>query len=348
MSTSQSDAINAAVKANLLRTGRFIMKGALPLIFDSMFWMLYSASALITVCVLCRRGLDRTRTYFLACITVMFTLDTIGFAQRLFAFFYQNRQILLRGGFSGAPLTAVTDVLAKTDATISTVWMLLLIVGDSIVIWRAWSLWIGRRWIMIVPIILFIASVVNVPFLAKCTFKNQAALLAGSVAAKCKTTNIIGWVSSLAANASATCIIAYITWCYYISQIPVYDRARSQKLSKVLKVLIFLVESGFAYLAVMVCSVTLALVQGQEPTYGPGIIASEIISAIVNHLIGITPTAIILLVSLDRSPLDDYHYSQTQTVSQTPIQFALDREEPSETVVGKKLESSVSKDEIQV
>jgi len=273
----------------------------------------------------------------------MFILDSIGFAQRLFAFFYQNRQILLRGGFSGDPLTAVMNFVAKTDAIALTVWMLLLIVGDSIVIWRAWSLWIGLRWIMLVPMTFFVASVVNVPFLAKCTFNNQIALLSSDVSRRCNTTNIIGWVSSLSANLSATCIVAYITWRYYVSQLPLYEGSRSQRLSKVLKVLIFMVESGFAYLAVLVCSITLVLVQ--PPPYGPGIIAAEIVSAIVNHLIGITPTATILLVSLDHSPLDDYYYSQTQTASQGPIQFALDQNRPSEIVIGQKLETSVSQDE---
>ncbi|KAJ7579153.1 hypothetical protein C8J56DRAFT_897563 [Mycena floridula] len=147
------------IEDQLRHTGEFIMTAGLPIIVGAMFWTFSLVVAVATVVVLCRKGLSRPRTALLVSIALMFLIATGIFTLAVCSFFYQTREIFLKGAFQGEDLTQIGKTVATVDAVNDVLMSMLLIPGDCIVIWRAYAVWTRSRMIMIIPVMFLLGCI---------------------------------------------------------------------------------------------------------------------------------------------------------------------------------------------
>ncbi|KAJ7596308.1 hypothetical protein C8J56DRAFT_917089 [Mycena floridula] len=305
----------------LRRTGQFVMNAVVPIIAGTIFWTLYLISVVLTVGVLWRKGLNRARTALLGLLLMMFILETLTFALSLFTFFQQTRGILLMGIFQGDGLIRVQHPVETINAIYQPIFLLMLITGDCIVIWRAYEVWTRSKIIMIIPVTFLLGFIVDFPFFVHCNLKHRQDIARSSEATYCFATNTSALILSFSANISATLTIFYMAWTYYVSQkiLRAESGALPPQTSKVARILLLLVESGFVYFLIMTFSI--AISSWQIPAYGPSTVISYTLGAIANHCIGMVPTLTVFLVSVYGS-FEDHH--STIDASQ-PIRFASPR-----------------------
>ncbi|KAJ7596483.1 hypothetical protein C8J56DRAFT_917505 [Mycena floridula] len=256
----------------------------------------------------------------LVLIAMMFILDNVSFALTVYAFFYQTREILLNGTLQGENLTRIQNSMATVDAVNQALFLLILIPGDCIVIWRAYVVWTRTKSVIAIPVLFSFGWIVNFPFFVACNIrhKDQLSHVGGTLGpAPCLVTSAFAWILSFCANVSATLMILCTAWSYYIFQRNLLDSDEApRRSSRVARVLLLLVESGLAYFLLMIMSITVSLwpVSG----YGPSLVITAVLADILSpHCIAMVPTLTILLVSLYGS----FDEQSIISISQ-PIHFA--------------------------
>ncbi|KAJ7596285.1 hypothetical protein C8J56DRAFT_1105063 [Mycena floridula] len=311
----------------LRRIGEFIMGNGLPIMVATVFWTFHLVSLVVTVIVLWRKGFTRARTALLFLMVMMFVIDTSMYSLCLYSFFYQTRQMLLKGIFEGDGLARVQTRVEIVTSAYKMLALFMLIPGDCVVIWRACAVWTRSRIVMFIPGLFLLGSIVNFPFYVACNMKDKEDLLQGSFAPACFTSTASAWILSFCANISATLTIFYTAWSVHDFQVLLCFAKRDRgisytqfKRSKVARILLLLTESGFIYFLVMIISITLALLP-MHCGYGPEKVIVKTLNSITNNCIAMVPTLTILLVTLCGS-FDEY--SSTITVSQS-IHFATPR-----------------------
>ncbi|KAJ7598103.1 hypothetical protein C8J56DRAFT_1020142, partial [Mycena floridula] len=316
-----SEDCTADIEHYLRRTGQFVINACVPIIAGTIFWTLYLVSVVLTVGVLWRKGFNRARTALLGLILIMFILQTLSFALSLFTFFQQTREILLMGIFQGDGLIRNQYTVETINAINQPISLLMLIPGDCIVIWRAHAVWTRSKVIIIIPVAFLLGFIVNFPFFVHCNFSHRLDIGHASYTF-CLASNTRALILSFSANISATLIIFYTAWTYRVSQRIFRVQSGtlpSQTSSKVARIMLLLVESGFAYFLIMAFSI--AISSWHFPAYAPSTVILSTLSVITSSCIGVVPTLTVFLVSVYGS-FEDHH--STIDISQ-PIRFATPR-----------------------
>ncbi|KAF9017410.1 hypothetical protein BDZ89DRAFT_961140 [Hymenopellis radicata] len=214
--------------------------------------------------------------------------------------------------------------VSSFGTSMEALFMFNMIVGDSVVIWRAWVLWTGDRIrkIMIVPVTLLLVSLVfailDVNCLVKESYGSKSTIPSGS--RTCRWAEPISWAISLLTNMAATALIAAKAWEH--RQLLRTGIGRSGTRSRGEKILILLVESGFVYCLFWL---TQLLDFFDIPRATGGVFYLYlIVSTMGDQISGLYPTLIIILVKLQQSVHDDTVYiSQFRTSAEvsTTIRF---------------------------
>jgi len=235
-----------------------------------------------------------------AASTLFLTMDLIDIVKRL--------QIILMDH----PERSIQDKQDLADVTLQQ-WMwtgemlfiFMLILGDSVVIWRTWVLFRDAEKYLIVPVLTWIGSVVAAFYELGCDAKNgwsvqSNAPSAGSVGlASCAKADTASFTLSYATNTICTCFIMYKAWMYRRSMSQFLGSARRR--TQVEKILTLLVESGAIYLALY----TFQAVPIYGGHFSPGsFVAVEAVNAIIQQAMGMYPTAIVVLVEMQKSIYD--------------------------------------------
>ncbi|KAJ7590186.1 hypothetical protein C8J56DRAFT_1163815 [Mycena floridula] len=253
---------------------------------------------------------------------MMFILDTVVFSLVLYLFFFQTRDILLKGLFEGDRVTTIEKHAFNVDAVYGIMNVLMLIPGDCIVIWRAHAVWTRSRITKAIPVLFLLGWIINFPIFVVCSIKHEddIANAFGIGPAACLATSVSALILSFSANISATLMIFYTAWSFYSSQRNLRtSTVPLRRSSQVARILLLLVESGFAYFLLMILSIALTLVP--IPVYGPRYLVEAVLSSILTpHCAAMIPTLTILLVNLYGS-FEEYSIGN---ISQ-PIQFAVPR-----------------------
>ncbi|KAJ7598570.1 hypothetical protein C8J56DRAFT_1039460 [Mycena floridula] len=313
----------ADIQHYLRLTGELIMNAGLPLMVSIMFFTIYLMSVVFTVCVLRQKGLNRARTALLVFILIMFVVDTLVFSLYFYSFFQQTREVLLNGKFQGDGLRPSAAVVAIQTVLAPFLW----ISGDFIVVWRAYAVWTRSRIVMAIPVLFLLGCVVNYPFFLACNIKHRDAVAIGLGTTACFMPDAASSILSFCANISATLVISYTAWSYYRSRRTLRDAGVLQPcFSPVARILLLLVEAGFAYLLVMIFTIIAMLYPVPTASYGPTTIFIQILNDVTLHCCAMVPTMTILLVNLYGS----FGEHESTTVAHAPIQFATPRvTEPS-------------------
>lgn len=129
----------------------------------------------------------------------------------------------------------------------------MLILGDSVVIWRTWALFRSAEKWLIAPALTWIGSVVAALYELGCDVKNGWSVQsnnpsAGSVGLEsCAKADTASFSLSYATNIICTGLIMYKAWMYRRSMAEYLGSARRR--TQVEKIMTLLVESGAIYLA---------------------------------------------------------------------------------------------------
>ncbi|KAJ7590182.1 hypothetical protein C8J56DRAFT_1139957 [Mycena floridula] len=218
----------ADIEQHYRRTGEFIMKDSLPVVWQTVFWS--------------GRGSLGHETALLALIGMMFVVDTVMFSLDLYTFFYQTQEIFLSGIFEGDGLNSVISRVDSANAAFS----ILNLVSCGQDPKSSWS---------------FLSSsysdglhrIVNFPIFVACNIKHRDDdAFGGFGPTACLATSASALVMSFCANISATLMIIYTAWSYYTSQKNLQTSTSPlRRRSQVARVLLLLVESGLAYFLLM-------------------------------------------------------------------------------------------------
>ncbi|ETW84156.1 hypothetical protein HETIRDRAFT_415863 [Heterobasidion irregulare TC 32-1] len=197
------------------------------------------------------------------------------------------------------------------------------LIGDAIVVWRAWVLWRNSPKVMTVPIVLWTCSVGpksrpkfhdNTEVTFNLSLIIVASVLFGvfqiiSISVPTHRMGIMtgysqlaSWAFELATNIVATSLIGYKTWTYrrFIRQ-NIIGKNRKTSIQKILAIL---VESGILY-----CFVWIALIVcGTVPISGVRAVdagaSADLFLSVSSHIAGIYPTIIVVLVSMQNTVWD--------------------------------------------
>ncbi|PFH48789.1 hypothetical protein AMATHDRAFT_195969 [Amanita thiersii Skay4041] len=287
----------------------FIIK-AVRIAFGAACYGVYILLISASTVILCRKGLYYPRTLFLLIVTlVMFGGSSLFLAMDISDLVRRLQIILMRGADAG--IEGIEQRIAVADkATKPLLWtgeilfLFMLILGDSVVLWRTWALCCGYRILIIIPFLTWLGSIIAAFYELGCDIETGWSILtsapsAASVGADaCIKADISSFTLSYATNIICTAFIFYKTWTYRQCMKQYLGAARRR--TKAEKILTLLVESGMLYLVIY----TLQAI----PIYGgstPGsLLTWEVINAIIQQAFGMYPTALVVLVEMQKSLWD--------------------------------------------
>ncbi|KAF9033477.1 hypothetical protein BDZ89DRAFT_1062938 [Hymenopellis radicata] len=199
-----------------------------------------------------------------------------------------------------------------------------MVIGDAVVIWRAWAIWKGSRLqvLVFIPMFLllvsFIFAIIDLSCLGTQSFSVRSTIPEGS--RLCQWGEPIAWAVSLLTNIVSTTLIAIKAWQYH--QFLKSNSSHFRLRSKNQNILLLLVESGFIYCLFWLSQLILFFdIQDGSKTH----LLENALGALGDQISGVYPTAIIILVNLQRSMADDVESDRTHRLQElSTIQFDAD------------------------
>ncbi|KAK0480324.1 hypothetical protein IW261DRAFT_1477340 [Armillaria novae-zelandiae] len=178
-----------------------------------------------------------------------------------------------------------------------------IVIGDGVVIWRAWHLWNQRRWILVVSSILLLSTgvtVANLTFALSATTTTLENLFDDP---KLSTWGIATMMLTTTTNLFATSLIAYRTWSHHRLLRSLTGKSGIVRLCKQNGIFPLLIESGVFYCCTWLATIIIFVTTSNGIT---------LMLDVISQLTAIYPTLIIILVSM-KSTLDIAIQSFEQT-----------------------------------
>ncbi|KDQ23233.1 hypothetical protein PLEOSDRAFT_1108866 [Pleurotus ostreatus PC15] len=275
--------------------------------------------------ILCRRGWRHIGAMVLLTLTwVLFLGCTMFLIIDLSDIIYRFKIILIEG-----PDELFADKLVAADAKLQNfVWagemlfIFLLILGDSIVLWRTLVLYKYNLVPVFIPGLTWVGSVVAAFYEVGCdnkfgwTLPDSRPSAASVGIESCAKADTVSFSLSYSTNIICTTLIMFRAWQYRQNMKSFMGTAR--KTTQVEKVLVLLVESGFVYLAIY----TFQAVPIYGGSFNPKtVIVVQAANAIIQQAMGMYPTIIVVLVQLQKTLWDTPELS-FMLGSRSQMQFA--------------------------
>ncbi|KAF5343553.1 hypothetical protein D9758_012958 [Tetrapyrgos nigripes] len=236
---------------------------------------------------LSRRGLRKSirRQLLILVIAIMFICSTTTAVCNVVGDVVQLRSMAPALNYDPTMAIQKTQIIAVFTTRIS------YLLGDLIVVWRAWILFGGEpifRGVLAACFTMtFVAAIVNLVFTIRNILDFEFKPQPGA--------RLILPATLFFTNMVATSFIAYKTWYYRRSVAKFLNRG--SKRGQVENVLILLIESGFLYSFLWI----LSLISTSNPQYYD---FAVFFGTILPHAAGIYPTTIILLTAFQKSCCD--------------------------------------------
>ncbi|KAL0570894.1 hypothetical protein V5O48_011060, partial [Marasmius crinis-equi] len=293
--------------------GKTMTLSVASLIIETFFYGTYMLLFCVSAVILCRReGNSKARIVLLIATTVMFFMssfqmwsdvvvvlrniqsvfiDDVGvpFMEKQAAF---GKKFRLLGSVEGVANTLEASIgsyqisLENTYALVS----IQIVLGDTIVFWRVWTLCGGHLRLVFVPFLFLLGT-------AGCVVQHNWPLANPPT---CNALIISAYSLSMATNLSGTFVIGYKVWLYrkdigaYLSKYKQPARAET--------ILILLLETGIIYSVLWL--IQLVIVRSPPPSNFAGKILQQGLRAATVQLMGLYPTLLIVIIYLQRSMWD--------------------------------------------
>ncbi|KAK2459878.1 hypothetical protein APHAL10511_008078 [Amanita phalloides] len=282
----------------------FIIK-VVRIAFEAAFYGVYILLICASTSILARSRLRSLWKIYLLCVTlVMFVGSSLFFALDIADIIERLKITLMDSSnldaFQDRAALAVTKT-ASLAWTGEMLFVFMLILGDTIVLWRTWAIYYGRRAYVLIPFLTWMGSVVAGVYELCCDIKTHWAFLdpnpsAGSQGAlSCARADLSTFTLSYATNIICTALIFLRVWGFRRSMVKYLGSVRRD--TQAGKVMVLLVESGLFYLAIYTLQ-AVPIYAGYSP--GSPIVWGSI-NAIIQQVFGMYPTAIVVLVYLKKS-----------------------------------------------
>ncbi|RDB27264.1 hypothetical protein Hypma_004351 [Hypsizygus marmoreus] len=262
-----------------------------------------------------RHGLrSRASSFFLPLVTILMffggtiflCLDVADLVRRMQVVLVNNPEQTFQ-----QKLDEANESLKKLVWTGQMLFIFMLILGDSVVVWRTWAIFQGYRMWVVIPISTWLGSVIAAIFELGCHLHTHWAINdlsphAKSVGAKrCADADLSSYTLSFVTNMFCTSLIAFKAWRHRRVMAKYLGSARRK--TQVERILTLLMESGSVYL--LLYTLQAVPIYGAQLTRS-GLLAFNVVNAIIQQAMGMYPTAIIVLVKMQKSPWDATEVSQ--------------------------------------
>ncbi|KAF9006779.1 hypothetical protein BDZ89DRAFT_1079623 [Hymenopellis radicata] len=154
------------------------------------------------------------------------------------------------------------DVIIITASSAS--WLLMILFGDLLVLWRAWQLSVHNstaKRILIVPGVALLSYIGTIPVVLLCQSRTPPSII--SFSGSCGRKGLVNWCLSLLSNLTSTCVIAYIGWNHRTAMRTLFSSMGRRSVAE--KILRLLAESGFIYFLVNMIVIVTAISQESTP-----------------------------------------------------------------------------------
>ncbi|KAJ7703951.1 hypothetical protein B0H17DRAFT_1003217 [Mycena rosella] len=174
-----------------------------------------------------------------------------------------------------------------------------MVVGDSVVIWRAWVLYQRTLWVVSIPclalLMSFIFTVVDITCLTGAGWGNQSAIAGGGPV--CAHAELTSWAFSFVTNATCTILIGFKAWRHRrtMKSLNTLENNRRMSTHKLLSVL---VESGFIYCLFWLTQLILFIDVSRDK---PIIYVYQLFAGMGDQISGMYPTLIIVIVNFHQT-----------------------------------------------
>ncbi|KAJ7892780.1 hypothetical protein B0H14DRAFT_3427713 [Mycena olivaceomarginata] len=286
---------------------------------ETILLTIYGALVLKATLVLLRKGWRRSSLLTLVALLLMFAicivlwaLDLADFIGEVKLSFISNPELPISGRLAGARLFIFPNI-----AAIDALYSYMSLIGDGIIIWRVWNLKsYYRPWVIFIPIALLFGSLVATLMLTYCVAAVGSEIVVGTFQkpAFCRNVQTATYAMALATTATATILIGFTTWNFRRAIRPLLSGnvvtaggTRHRQRSPVENVLLLLVESGILYFLFFAIQVVGVVPRVHDWVLTqPGVsFAFTMYSYCSSVIVGIYPTAIVVLAHLQTSILDD-------------------------------------------
>ncbi|KAJ6524524.1 hypothetical protein B0H19DRAFT_1276482 [Mycena capillaripes] len=266
-------------------------------------------------------GRKRSTMLTLLAILVLFALSIVLWALDMTDFIMEVKLSLIDDPDLpiGARFDNASASIFPKIAAIDGLYSYMSLIGDGIIIWRVWNLrsyyW---SWVILIPVALLFGSLVATLMLTYCVAALGSEIVTGTFQKPvfCRNVQTATYATVCATTATATILIAHTTWSFrktikpmlggHIGALTSAGTTRRRR-SPVENVLLLLVESGvlyFLFFAVQVVS-DVPRVHDWAQTQ-PGVsFALTMYCYCSSVIVGLYPTAVVVLAHLQNSVLDD-------------------------------------------
>ncbi|KAF5381197.1 hypothetical protein D9757_007883 [Collybiopsis confluens] len=239
---------------------------------------------------------NRTKAHLATLITLllMFSMSTTLWAMDILDNTRGFKQVYLNtSGTLPERAEAYKSELNQRFIIQTTIFSLEYLIGDTVVAWRACALWGYRRAIVIVPVVLLSSATILVSFFVGCLGLTHWTFLEYE-SQTCADIYLSVFFLSLSTNAVATTLVAVKAWMHYRLLLS----ASVAKRTRVLKVLVLLVESGLIYFLIWGAKSMGAF--GNLPS-SDAQFTVNMLNMLGNQVVGLYPTLLVILVRMQVS-----------------------------------------------
>ncbi|KAF7356075.1 hypothetical protein MVEN_00937400 [Mycena venus] len=287
--------------------GRTVTQDAIGIIWETLFLSAYGVFFCLAVWTIVRKGLKTAGSITMLTIVVylystsltLWALTVTSWFRRAHAFFMDHPELSLADRRELG-----NDSVAIFGTPMEALFMFNMIVGDSVVIWRAWVLYSRSLWVMALPCLMltmsFVFMVIDLICLTGAGFSNQTAIASGGPV--CDRAELISWAFSFVTNGTCTILIGYKAWQHRRSTRALGNSTtvNSTRMSTN-RILSLLVESGFIYCLFWLTQYILFVDVTRD---APIIYVYELFSGMGDQISGMYPALIIVIVNLHQTLWD--------------------------------------------
>ncbi|KAL0566803.1 hypothetical protein V5O48_015199 [Marasmius crinis-equi] len=277
---------------NLFLNGVGLLATAIP-------YGIYLVLVCFTIVILCRNGGNsRAKIVLLLAVLSMFAISTFFVFAYACIFLEEIHMVFISGVTEPVANKIIAYRMRFTVLSLMQEVMFLIevVIGDFVVVWRAWVLWSENRKIPLPSVLLLLCSAVSMLSFLGCFIHYDWPLI---VPPTCTALNVSTYVLSMATNVAGTAAIGYKAWVHRCFLKKYHFAAGNHR---VLKALVLLMESGMVYTLLWVLQL-INFVPSVGDSY-PGQLTQEVFTSISVQLVAIYPTMVIILVYLQRSMWD--------------------------------------------
>lgn len=262
----------------------------------ALFYGLYLALFALSTYFLCRRGLFHSRVLMVlwSATIIMFATSTSYIGLGLASTVYRIWVLLNSGGLAvSSPSSPLVTRILNAQMYLP---IINFIVSDAIVIWRAWVLWERRVIVLLLPAIFFAGTIISAIISAVHDVDVKVSVSSNPDYRVVVLGKIVVWSLTIATNILATLLVAWKAWQH--RRVIKKNLGKETRRTRVEKILALLIESGFLY-----CIIWILFIAANFEVFGD--VGRQIMMSIMVQITGIYPTLVVVLVSLQRTSLDE-------------------------------------------